>query len=143
MYRFDQELKQWKDRGTGDLKILQNKENGHVRILMRRERVFNVCANHYLTSEMTLVPNAGSDRSWVWNALDASDGEPKPEQLAVKFKTPDVADEFKVKFEEAQKLIACSPKKCIDTVQSDDGDEDDTQATTVEQVEADSTVNPR
>ncbi len=35
---------------------------------------------------MTLAPNVGSDRSWVYNVLgDISDGEPKAELLAIRF----------------------------------------------------------
>lgn len=35
---------------------------------------------------MTLAPNVGSDRSWVYNALaDISDGEAKTELLAIRF----------------------------------------------------------
>lgn len=39
-----------------------------------------------VTSDMTLAPNIGSDRSWVWNvAADVSDGEPTQETLAIRF----------------------------------------------------------
>ena len=35
---------------------------------------------------MQLSPNVGSDRSWVWSVTaDVSDGEPKPETLAIRF----------------------------------------------------------
>lgn len=35
---------------------------------------------------MTLAPNIGSDRSWVWNvAADVSEGEPTQETLAIRF----------------------------------------------------------
>jgi Ran-binding protein 1 len=35
---------------------------------------------------MTLSPNIGSDRSWVWNvAADVSEGEPTQETLAIRF----------------------------------------------------------
>lgn len=35
---------------------------------------------------MTLSPNVGSDRSWVWSvAADVSDGEPTAETLAIRF----------------------------------------------------------
>ncbi|XP_077987463.1 E3 SUMO-protein ligase RanBP2-like [Glandiceps talaboti] len=110
LYRYDPELKQWKERGIGDLKILEHKESGRMRILMRREQVFKVCANHYLTPDMTLSPNIGSDRSWVWNAMDYSEEEAHNEQLAVKFKTAELAQEFKQKFEEFQKKLPKTPK---------------------------------
>lgn len=39
---------------------------------------------------MTLSPNVGSDRSWVWNvAADYAEGEPSAETLAIRFANSD------------------------------------------------------
>uniref|UniRef100_A0A3B5KZZ9 E3 SUMO-protein ligase RanBP2 n=1 Tax=Xiphophorus couchianus TaxID=32473 RepID=A0A3B5KZZ9_9TELE len=111
LYRFDTETKEWKERGIGNIKILKHNTKGKVRLLMRREQVLKICANHYITADMLLRPNAGSDKSWVWNAIDYADEEPKPEQLAIRFKTVDEAALFKAKFEEAQKVTSKSPEK--------------------------------
>lgn len=111
LYRFDTETKEWKERGIGNVKILKHSTKGKVRLLMRREQVLKICANHYITSDMLLKPNAGSDKSWVWNAIDYADEEPKPEQLAIRFKTVDEASLFKSKFEEAQKAVLRSSEK--------------------------------
>ncbi|KAK6315213.1 hypothetical protein J4Q44_G00147420 [Coregonus suidteri] len=78
---------------------------------MRREQVLKICANHYITPDMLLKPNAGSDKSWIWNAVDYADEEPRPEQLAIRYKTADEALLFKIKFEEAQKIVPKSPEK--------------------------------
>ena len=51
---------------------------------------------------MALLPNAGSENSLVWRAMDASDGEPQPEQLAVRFKLAGTTQRFKVTFDECQ-----------------------------------------
>ncbi|XP_071799083.1 uncharacterized protein [Asterias amurensis] len=102
LYRYDKTSSQWKDRGVGDIKILQNVKTGRYRILMRRDQVFRVCANHYITKDMALLPNAGSENSLVWRAMDASDGEPQPEQLAVRFKLAGTTQRFKVTFKECQ-----------------------------------------
>ena len=48
---------------------------------------------------------AGSDRAWVWHAMDAADGEPTSEQLAIRFKEAPTAASFKEKFETAQEKI--------------------------------------
>ncbi|XP_078732387.1 E3 SUMO-protein ligase RanBP2-like isoform X1 [Lampetra fluviatilis] len=109
LFRFDTAVSQWKERGVGDIKILRNKQTGRTRILMRREQVLKVCANHCITTSMSLNPMKGSDRAWVWVANDFSEGEPKVEQLAVKFKTPDVGVEFKAKFEECQRGLLDMP----------------------------------
>ncbi|XP_070831373.1 E3 SUMO-protein ligase RanBP2 isoform X2 [Chaetodon trifascialis] len=111
LYRFDTESKEWKERGIGNVKILKHSTKGKVRLLMRREQVLKICANHYITADMLLKPNAGSDKSWVWNAIDYADEEPKPEQLAIRFKTVDEASLFKAKFEEAQKTVLKSPEE--------------------------------
>uniref|UniRef100_A0A7N8Y208 RAN binding protein 2 n=1 Tax=Mastacembelus armatus TaxID=205130 RepID=A0A7N8Y208_9TELE len=111
LYRFDTETKEWKERGIGNVKILKHSTKGKVRLLMRREQVLKICANHYITADMLLKPNAGSDKSWVWNAIDYADEEPKPEQLAIRFKTVDEASLFKARFEEAQKIVLKSTEK--------------------------------
>ena len=48
MYRYDSsgEQAEWKERGTGDVKILKHKTNGTIRILMRRDKTLKICANH-------------------------------------------------------------------------------------------------
>jgi Ran-binding protein 1 len=95
LFKFVKESNEWKERGTGD-----------VRLLKRRDKTLKVCANHYSKSaprstygvlqshadiravvpEMKLSPNVGSDRSWVWNAAaDVSEGEPEACTLAIRF----------------------------------------------------------
>lgn len=104
LFRFDAECKEWKERGVGNVKILQHKVSGKFRLVMRRDQVLKICANHYINPDMKLTPNAGSDRSLVWHAIDYADELPKPEQLAIRFKTPEEAMLFKSKFEEAQNI---------------------------------------
>ncbi|XP_050994563.1 E3 SUMO-protein ligase RanBP2-like [Labeo rohita] len=109
LFRFHTETSQWKERGVGNLKLLKNNQNGRLRILMRREQVLKVCANHWITTTMSLKSLTGSDRAWMWLANDFSDGDAKIEQLAAKFKTPELAEEFKLKFEECQRLLLDIP----------------------------------
>jgi Ran-binding protein 1 len=100
-------LKERKERGVGDVKFLQHKTTKKVRLLMRRDKTHKVCANHAITSEMSLAPNVGSDRSWVWNvAADISEGEARQETLAIRFANSENANLFKDKFEEVQKINA-------------------------------------
>ena len=47
LFRFDREAREWKERGTGEVKFLKHLENGKIRLLMRREKTLKVCANHY------------------------------------------------------------------------------------------------
>ncbi|NP_001380542.1 RANBP2-like and GRIP domain-containing protein 2 isoform 2 [Homo sapiens] len=119
LFRFDAEISQWKERGLGNLKILKNEVNGKPRMLMRRDQVLKVCANHWITTTMNLKPLSGSDRAWMWLASDFSDGDAKLERLAAQFKTPELAEEFKQKFEECQRLLLDiplqTPHKLVDT----------------------------
>ena len=52
MFRFDTELDppEWKERGTGDLKLLRHKKTKNVRLLMRRDKTHKICANHFCES---------------------------------------------------------------------------------------------
>lgn len=103
LFKFVREANEWKERGTGDVRLLKHKENGKTRLVMRRDKTLKVCANHYVVPEMKLSPNVGSDRSWVWNAAaDVSEGEPEPQTLAIRFANPENANLFKEAFIKAQ-----------------------------------------
>ncbi|KAG6838004.1 single stranded nucleic acid binding protein [Arthromyces matolae] len=103
LFRFDATSTEWKERGTGDVRLLSHKETKKVRLVMRREKTLKVCANHNITVDMKLQPNIGSDRSWVWKvAADYSESPPTAETLAIRFANADNAGQFKVAFEEAQ-----------------------------------------
>ncbi|KAL3472969.1 RanBP1 domain-containing protein [Aspergillus californicus] len=103
LFRFDRDSKEWKERGTGDVRLLKHKENGKTRLVMRRDKTLKVCANHYIVPDMKLSPNVGSDRSWVWNATaDVSEGEPEPSTLAIRFANSENANLFKDAFEKAR-----------------------------------------
>jgi Ran-binding protein 1 len=47
LFRFVTESSEWKERGTGDVRLLQHKESKKVRLVMRRDKTLKVCANHY------------------------------------------------------------------------------------------------
>mmetsp|Transcript_17534 Transcript_17534/g.30899 ORF Transcript_17534/g.30899 Transcript_17534/m.30899 type:complete len:315 (+) Transcript_17534:114-1058(+) len=96
----------WKERGTGDLKLLTHKEMGKVRVLMRQEKTLKICANHLVSPTVELKPNVGSDRSWVFTATDFADEELKTETFAVKFGTAESANRFKDCIELAKKINA-------------------------------------
>ncbi|KAJ1860535.1 Ran GTPase binding protein Sbp1 [Coemansia sp. RSA 2703] len=115
LFRFDTEAKEWKERGTGDVKLLKHNDTGKIRLLMRRDKTLKVCANHYITEEMVLSPNVGSDRSWVWNvAADLVDDVSERQLLAIRFGNSENANKFKEAFEDAResnkKLASSEPK---------------------------------
>ncbi|MCJ1290738.1 hypothetical protein MMC34_002280 [Xylographa carneopallida] len=103
LFKFDRESREWKERGTGDVRLLKHRDNGKTRLVMRRDKTLKVCANHYVVPDMKLSPNVGSDRSWVWNAAaDVSEGEPEPCTLAIRFANSENANLFKEAFIKAQ-----------------------------------------
>ncbi|XP_075747583.1 E3 SUMO-protein ligase RanBP2-like isoform X1 [Rhipicephalus microplus] len=111
LFRYDE--KEWKERGIGVVKLLENKE-GKVRLLMRREQVLKVCANHYIHSGMTLTPMPKKDTAWIWDAQDFADSEARPQKFCIRFKTPEIAAQFKEAFDQAvnkskQAVASCSP----------------------------------
>eukprot|EP00536_Pseudo-nitzschia_multiseries_P019114 jgi/Psemu1/299757/fgenesh1_pm.3871_\ len=94
--------KSWKERGIGDIRILQHKAHSRMRVLMRQEKTMKVIANHALDPRIKLEPNAGSDRSWVWSAFDFAGGELAETVFAIRFADSDIANNFKKVFEEKQ-----------------------------------------
>lgn len=70
LYRWDRTIGQWKERGIGDIKILFHPSKHSYRILMRREQVLRVCANHVITQAMELQPMGASANALIWTATD-------------------------------------------------------------------------
>ncbi|CAF1619209.1 unnamed protein product [Adineta ricciae] len=109
LYRFDATANQMKERGTGEIKILQHKTKNVCRILMRREQVLKICANHQISSQMELKPHQGSANAFLWSATDFADGEAKHETLCVRFKTDEQAKKFAKVFNEAKEMHSKKP----------------------------------
>ncbi|KAL7815674.1 hypothetical protein V8C26DRAFT_402362 [Trichoderma gracile] len=120
---------EWKERGTGDVRLLKHKETAKVRLVMRREKTLKVCANHYIVPEISLSANVGSDRSWVWNAAaDVSEGEPEAVTLAIRFANSDNANQFRDAFLKAQNESAHLFKNSSDEKEEKEAEEDKTAA---------------
>ena len=70
LFRFDRESKEWKERGTGDVRLLKHKENGKTRLVMRRDKTLKVCANHYGMSMLWRNPKLRRCREAIeaWGA---------------------------------------------------------------------------
>lgn len=108
--------KEWRERGVGNIKILHNPETNKVRILMRRDQVHKICANHFLTKDMTLSPMSSADRAYIWAANDFADQEVVLEKFCARFKTVEEAKKFYDAFESALKLLTDESPKKIETV---------------------------
>lgn len=60
---------QWKEKGV-DLKVLIHPEKKVYHILMRHEQVLNVCANHFITTDIELKFMNVCANALVWTAND-------------------------------------------------------------------------
>ena len=49
LHRFAADSKEWKERGTGDVKLLKNASTGMVRAVMRQEKTNKLVLNHFGT----------------------------------------------------------------------------------------------
>jgi len=110
LYRFKDA--DWKERGTGEAKLLRNSQTGMVRFLLRQEKTMKIVANHYVIDQAPycdLRPNAGSAKCWVWTAMDCADGDPVAEQFALKFGAPELAEKFKEAFDAAKGPAGAAP----------------------------------
>lgn len=103
--------KEWKERGIGIVKILKNKSTDKARLLMRRDQVHKICANHLLTSDMELTMMKNSDRALLWVANDFSEEVVQLEKFCIKFKTPEEALRFQDVFNDSKVKYGQSPSK--------------------------------
>lgn len=110
LYRFNEDLGEWRDRGVGEAKLMQHLEMKTVRFIMRQEKTLKVIGNHIVDPSMELTPNAGSDTSFCWVAQDYAEGDMEVEQFAIRFKTPEDATEFKAKYDEVREINAAALK---------------------------------
>lgn len=116
LYRFDKEANQWKERGTGTVKLLKHKETAKVRLVMRQAKTLKICANHLVVATTKMQEHAGSDKSCVWHALDFADGELKEEMFAIRFGSVENCKKFKDTVEEIAEQQGKSEEKENDEV---------------------------
>ena len=104
LYRIREE--QWKERGTGNCKLLRNKVTNKIRFVMRQEKTLKPVANFILQEAplCELVPMKNNDKAYIWSCTECSEEEPKLEKLAARFQTSDNTALFKAAFEAAVKF---------------------------------------
>jgi len=66
---------------------------------MRRDQVHKICLNHFLTPDIEFT--AKDPKSWTWTAPDFSEGEVETSCFAIRFKSPDIAADFKAAIDKA------------------------------------------
>lgn len=101
LYRFDASGNEWKERGLGSVRLLKHKQNHRTRLLMREARTLKIRANHIVMPGTKLQEHTGSDKAWVWSAVDFAEEEQRVELFCIRFGSPEKALEFKKGVEEA------------------------------------------
>ena len=90
IFRFVPDLKEWKERGLGDIKILQDKNDASkIRIVMWREKILKLACNHWLKKGMKIDYCQQSKKMVTWTALDFAEEEQKTEIFTCKFGNED------------------------------------------------------
>ena len=97
---------EWKERGSGPLRLLKHRETGKVRLVMRQDKTLKVCANHAVDPATTLAPMPGVDRAKMWVARDFAEGDAREEKFAARFKDVEEAAAFEAAWEEARSANA-------------------------------------
>ena len=117
LYRYDTSVKKWKENGVGEMKLLYNRNIHKSRLVMRRDQVHKLCANHALSETMKLEPFPSNELTVTWNALgDISDNSPEDKLLAAKFKNKDILSEFKNTF-----ALLCNGKNIPQVIKETNG----------------------
>ena len=95
--------------GVGDIKILRHKhKEATYRVLMRREQVLKLCANHRINTTIKLEKL--NEKQVTWCAQECGDdGQMHPEILLAKFRHEEDASKFLAEFEGVQKSLANGP----------------------------------
>ncbi len=98
---------EWKERGVGPLKLLQDKDTKKIRFLMRRDKTLKVCGNFFVQPGTKIEEHAGSEKARVFCAMDCSDGDVRPEMqnMCCKFGSAEKAELFQTEFEKAMEVM--------------------------------------
>ena len=102
IYRFRE--KEWKERGTGDMKLLRHKTNKKIRFILRQDKTLKIVANFIIQDKplCDLQPHQGSDKMFYFLANDCSEEAPVAEKLVIKLGNSEKAKLFKKNFDDAQ-----------------------------------------
>ena len=94
---------EWKERGTGDLKLLRHKTEKKIRFILRQDKTLKIVANFIISEKplCELKPHQGSEKMFMFMAYDCSE-EPVMEKFVIKLGNADKAKVFKKHFEDAQ-----------------------------------------
>jgi hypothetical protein len=91
---------EWKERGTGDLKMLRHKDTKKIRLVLRQDKTLKPAANFYISEKDPLCdikPHQGSDKMFFLLAYDCSE-EAQFEKFVIKLGNAEHGSRFKEAF---------------------------------------------
>ena len=97
---------EWKERGTGDIKFLRNKETKRIRFILRQDKTLKAVSNFFISEQEPLCilkPHQDSDKMFIFNAYDCSEN-PQLEKFVIKLGNSDIATKFKEEFNAAREF---------------------------------------
>ena len=102
IYRFREN--EWKERGTGDMKLLRHKTDKRIRFILRQDKTLKIVANFIIQDKplCDLKPHQGSDKMFYFLANDCSEETPIIEKFVIKLGNAEKAKLFKKNFDDAQ-----------------------------------------
>ena len=102
IYRFREN--EWKERGTGDMKLLRHKTDKRIRFILRQDKTLKIVANFIIQDKplCDLKPHQGSDKMFYFLANDCSEQTPVIEKFVIKLGNAEKAKLFKKNFDDAQ-----------------------------------------
>ena len=102
IYRFREN--EWKERGTGDMKLLRHKTDKRIRFILRQDKTLKIVANFIIQDKplCDLKPHQGSDKMFYFLANDCSEETPVIEKFVIKLGNSEKAKLFKKNFDDAQ-----------------------------------------
>ncbi|TGZ66093.1 hypothetical protein CRM22_005540 [Opisthorchis felineus] len=95
LFRFDKPTGSWKTRGVGEVRILHDIGSDKYRLVMRRDQVKKLCANHAITSNVHVTISTKDPRMAMWAVRDYAEcPEGKDETFMIQFKSAELLQQF-------------------------------------------------
>lgn len=106
MYRFDTEDSEWKERGTGQIRMLQGNVTKKVRLVMHRDALLKICANHYIASGMKIQTYKDNGKAVMYGPAppDKEAHIESPSLILLRFKSTKDCDLYTKTFEKAYQI---------------------------------------
>ena len=97
---------EWKERGTGEVKLLRDKTEKRIRFVLRQDKTLKAVANFIVAPAplCELKPHQGSEKMFFFVAYDFSDEEAAVEKFVIKLGNADNAKKFKEAFNDARQF---------------------------------------